>query len=101
MKPRWYLYIIFAILFRVLFYQQINFCALSVYFVKTILIWSIWLLPIIPIAIYESRISKSIVKPALACMTTWSISIFTYYFISVIKPIFIGQDLLTVKKKFE
>lgn len=93
MKRRWYVYVIIAILFGIFdfFYQQINYGAISSYFVRTILTWGIWLLPIIPIAIYESRISKSIAKSAMACMATWSISIITYYFISVIKLVLIGQ----------
>ncbi len=55
------------------------------------LTWGVWLLPIMPITLYEAKISQSIAKSALAGMITWSISIFTYYLLSPIKLIFIGQ----------
>ena len=41
--------------------------------------YGIWLLPIIPVTIYESRLAKTIKKPIFAGMLTWSSAIFSYY----------------------
>jgi len=42
--------------------------------------YGIWLVPIIPVVIYESRHTLKIWNPMLAGMLTWSCAIFSYYF---------------------
>ena len=39
----------------------------------------IWLVPIISVTIYESRLAKTIKKPIFAGMLTWRFTIFSYY----------------------
>ncbi|MFZ2096313.1 MAG: hypothetical protein WAV05_06710, partial [Anaerolineales bacterium] len=42
--------------------------------------YGIWLVPIIPVVIYESRHTLRIWNSILAGMLTWSCAIFSYYF---------------------
>lgn len=44
-----------------------------------ILNYGIWLVPIIPVAIYETRQSDRIYLPMLAGILTWSCALFSYY----------------------
>ena len=41
--------------------------------------YGIWLVPIIPVAIYEANCRKKILYPMLAGVLTWSSAIFSYY----------------------
>lgn len=41
--------------------------------------YGIWLVPIIPVVIYETRHAEKILYPILAGMLTWSCAIFSYY----------------------
>lgn len=41
--------------------------------------YGIWLVPIIPVVIYEARLAEKIRFPMLAGMLTWSCAIFSYY----------------------
>jgi hypothetical protein len=41
--------------------------------------YGIWLVPIIPVVIYEARHTQRIRNPILAGMLTWSCAIFSYY----------------------
>jgi hypothetical protein len=41
--------------------------------------YGIWLVPIIPVVIYEARHAEEILYPMLAGMLTWSCAIFSYY----------------------
>jgi hypothetical protein len=41
--------------------------------------YGIWLVPIIPVVIYEARHAQGISNPMLAGMLTWSCAIFSYY----------------------
>jgi hypothetical protein len=41
--------------------------------------YGIWLVPIIPVTIYEARRAEKSVYPMLAGMLTWSCAIFSYY----------------------
>lgn len=41
--------------------------------------YGIWLLPIIPVVIYEVRYADKIISPMLACSLTWCSAIFSYY----------------------
>jgi hypothetical protein len=42
--------------------------------------YGIWLVPIIPVTINETRFSTRTILPMLAGMLTWSCAIFSYYF---------------------
>jgi hypothetical protein len=41
--------------------------------------YGIWLVPVIPVAIYECRRSQSLRKAALSAVLVWSAAIFSYY----------------------
>ena len=41
--------------------------------------YGIWLVPILPVVIYEARHADRIIHPMLAGMLTWSCAIFSYY----------------------
>jgi len=90
---RFKLYIIVGLLFGIFdfHYQQFIPKVISSHKILFLGIWGIWLMPIIPIALYETKQSGSRLKSSFACMLTWSISIFSYYFLVPIKLIFIGQ----------
>lgn len=90
-KKRWFAYALVGIFFGIFdfYYQHIEFGTSSL--VRVLAILGIWLVPLVPIALYEARISRSILKPALASIFTWSIAIIAYYVYLLVKVVFIGQ----------
>lgn len=46
---------------------------------KNVLNYGIWLVPLIPIVIYESRKASNIKKPAYAGMLIWGAGVTSYY----------------------
>ena len=90
-KKRWLVYALVGILFGIFdfYFQQIDFGASSL--ARVLAIFGIWLVPLVPIALYEARISRSILKPALASIFTWSIAIIAYYLYLLVGLVFIGQ----------
>lgn len=50
----------------------------------------IWLVPIVPVVLYETRVSKSRVRSALASSFTWCTSIIFYYLTNVVQLAFLG-----------
>ena len=56
------------------------------------IIYGIWLIPLVPIAVYEVMISRSEFKTALACVLTWSVAIIGYYLYMAISLILVGTD---------
>lgn len=93
MKNRWIIYIIVGIFFGVFdfYYQEFTGGVISSYFMWYIVAWGIWLIPIIPISIYEAKVTKSSLRSAFASVITWSISIVSYYLFLPVKLVFIGQ----------
>ncbi|MBX4262792.1 hypothetical protein KTC96_23320 (plasmid) [Clostridium estertheticum] len=93
MKKRWFIYIIIGVLFGVFdfFYQEFTEGMATSYAMWFVVAWAIWLIPIIPVVIYEAKVSKSSVMSALANVLTWSVSTISYYLFIPIKLIFIGQ----------
>jgi hypothetical protein len=55
-----------------------------------ILNWGFWLVPVIPVAIYESKRSRSIGLAALSAITVWSFAILSYYGFYTILLLFWG-----------
>lgn len=94
MKKHWFIYIIIGVLFGIFdfYYQEFTSRIVnSSYVIWFIVDWGIWLIPIIPSIIYQSKISESKIKPALASVLIWSIAVVSYYFYMAFKLIFIGQ----------
>ncbi len=99
MKKRWLVYALIGILFGVFdFYYQIflynTFDQLSsgfgTNFVRSIFVLGIWLVPIVPIILYESKKSNSSWLPALASALTWSIAVVVYYLTNAFQLAIIG-----------
>lgn len=99
MKRRWVIYIIVGILFGIFdFYYHgfISNAGAQNYSNRTgeitwlVLSIGIWLVPIIPVAIYETKISRSRVLSALASSSTWCISIVSYYLTNAVELALIG-----------
>lgn len=61
MKKRWFIYIIVGILFGIFdfYYQEFTGGGITSNFIWFIVAWGIWLIPIIPIAIYEAKVTES------------------------------------------
>lgn len=94
MKKRWIIYIIIGIIFGIFdFYYQgfIQELKTSTIFLA-ILCFGIWLVPLLPIAFYESKISLSRRNTSIASMLTWSISIISYYMFLAINLMFVGRE---------
>lgn len=101
MKRRWSIYIIIGILFGVVdffyhgflsnFIRRTSFSShSSAEITWLVLSIGIWLVPIIPIALYETRISLSRLWPALATSFTWCASIVAYYLTDAVQLAFLG-----------
>jgi len=50
----------------------------------------IWLVPVIPIALYEARLSRSRLRSAVASLSTWCAAIVAYYLTNAVQLAFIG-----------
>lgn len=94
MKKHWVIYIIIGVLFGIFdfYYQEFTSgIVTSNIIIWFIVAWGIWLIPGIPIVIYESKVSESKMMSAFSNVLTWSISIVSYYLYMAFKLIFIGQ----------
>jgi hypothetical protein len=94
-RKRWLLYGLIGILFGVFdyFFQQLA-QQDSSQVTQVVVVYGIWLVPLIPIAFYESRTSSSAIKSALASAFTWSLAIVAYYLYMAFELIIIGKDSL-------
>ncbi len=92
MKKHWL--ILIGILFGVFdFYYQEMIQGLPVSnIVRLAVIFGIWLVPAIPVVLYEAKATRSPFKSALANVLTWSVAILSYYLYLAVKLIFIGQS---------
>ena len=89
-KYRFLLYSLIGLLFGLLDWFYLNWLARiswgslgeSILVVPIIigLNYGIWLVPIIPVVVYEARHAEKILPCMLAGMLTWSCAIFSYYF---------------------
>lgn len=92
-RKRWLLYGLIGVLFGLFdFYFQLIVQSDSSLVVRVIIIFGIWLVPLVPIALYEIKRSRSELKTALACAFTWSIAIIAYYLYMAVELIIIGKD---------
>ncbi|MEN6350438.1 MAG: hypothetical protein ABFD08_13720 [Syntrophomonas sp.] len=93
MKKRWVIYIVIGVLFGVFdfYYQEFTSGIITSYAIWFLVAWGIWLVPAIPVALYESKVSESRIMSALANVLTWSVSAISYYLYMAFKLIFIGQ----------
>lgn len=95
MKKRWYIYIVVGILFGIFdfYYQELTQgIHISSFVVWFVVAWAVWLIPAIPIVLYETKVSESKKKSVISNVLVWSISVCFYYLYMAIKLIFIGQE---------
>lgn len=92
-KKRWLVYGLIGLVFGLFdyFFQQAAQSDASP-LVRVMIIYGIWLVPLVPIALYEARRSRSELKTALVCAFTWSVAIIVYYLYMAIELIIIGKD---------
>lgn len=96
MKKRWGIYILVGILFGVFdfYYQEFTRDIITSTIAWFIVAWSVWLVPVTPIVLYESKTSKSVVKSVWANILVWIVSVISYYMYIPIKLVFIGQSTM-------
>lgn len=88
-KRRFFLYALIGLIFGIIDWFYLDWLAHiswgslgeSILVVPIIIVmnYGIWLVPIIPVVIYEARHAEKIIYPMLAGMLTWSCAIFSYY----------------------
>lgn len=89
---RWLVYVSVGILFGIFdYYFQPLAQQDGSLVVRIAVIYGIWLVPLVPIALYETRASRSIAKTALVCAVTWSVAIITYYLYMAVELMLIGK----------
>ncbi|MDY6846677.1 MAG: hypothetical protein SVP52_06030 [Chloroflexota bacterium] len=87
---RWYLYALIGLIFGIFDWFYLDWLEHGLgpnlgenpFIVKTIILglnYGIWLVPIIPVTLYEARRAETIKTPIFAGMLTWSCAIFSYY----------------------
>jgi len=96
MKKRWYIYILVGVIFGIFdfYYQEITSGTYNTFIVWFLVAWGVWLIPAVPVVLYEAKTTKSKLKAALANVLLWSISVISYYLYLMIKLVFIGQATL-------
>jgi len=62
---------------------------------ERLLLWlllnvGVWLVPVVPIAVYEARLSRSRLRSAIASLSTWCAAIIAYYLANAVQLAFIG-----------
>ena len=92
-KKRWLVYGLIGLVFGLFdyYFQQIAQSDTSLA-TRVMIIYGIWLVPLVPIALYEAKRSRSELKTALACAFTWGVAIIVYYLYMAIELIIIGKD---------
>lgn len=92
MKSRWRIYALVGILFGVFdfYYQNFTQRVEVSSLVRIILILGVWLAPLIPIILYESKVTRSTWRAALASVFTWCVSVAAYYLTNGVQLAFIG-----------
>ncbi len=100
MKQRWLLYTLTGILFGIFdfYYHAFISNTLSLQQLRGLfaeLVWlvlsvGIWLVPVIPVILYEARISRSTWRAALASVLTWCAAVAAYYLTNGVQLALIG-----------
>lgn len=96
MKRHWFIYILIGIVFGVFDFHYQSFIqnsfdsSLAGEIIRLMLILGIWLVPVIPIVLHETKVSQSRVMSALTCSLTWCTSIISYYLFNAAQLAFLG-----------
>lgn len=89
LKHRFFFYSIIGLIFGIIDWFYLNWLAhiswgnlgesMLVIPIIIAMNYGVWLVPIIPVVIYETRRAERMIYPMLAGMLTWSCAIFSYY----------------------
>lgn len=93
MKKRWMVYILIGFLFGIFdfYYQEFTESLITSTSMWFLVAWSVWLVPAIPIVLYETKRSQDIIKSIFANILVWCVSVISYYMYIPFKLVFIGQ----------
>lgn len=93
-RNRWMVYCLVGVAFGVIdyYYQQyaVQFSDSSI--LQIIVVLGIWLIPLLPVVVYETNISKSKKSGTLSGVVVWSIAVLAYY-------AYMMPDLLVIGKE--
>ena len=92
-KKRWKTYALIGLLFGIFdfFYQELTAEIGSTSILRLLVATGVWLLPAIPVVLYEARLSQTTWKPALANVLVWVMAVISYYLYMGFKLLIIGQ----------
>ena len=103
MRRRWVIYLMIGIVFGAIDFFYLGFLyelagpqvLFALFPAGRFLLWlvlnvGIWLVPVIPIALYEARLSRSRLRSAVASLSTWCAAIVAYYLTNAVQLAFIG-----------
>lgn len=93
-KKRWLVYILIGLIFGVVdFYYQVLIQNIQINskILLTGMVLVIWLVVVVPIAIYEAKLTRSAWRAALAAAVTWIVTVISYYLYMMVKLMFIGE----------
>lgn len=88
MKSRWLVYVALGTLFGITdFYYPSLLPHLAVHsaVIGFLLTFGVWLLPAVPVCIYEANASKSKLRASLTNVLIWCVSVMVYYLTNVIQ----------------
>ncbi|GHU08304.1 hypothetical protein FACS189431_4310 [Alphaproteobacteria bacterium] len=92
-KHRWLIYILIGVVFGIIdYYIQLLTRTFDSRLAYAVVAFGVWLIPAVPIAIYEMKVSKSILRTMLTTVATWVVAVFVYYTYIMFRLMFIGQD---------
>ena len=94
LKKRWKIYALIGILFGIFdfFYQELIAGIGGSNILRILVTTGVWLIPAIPIILYEAKVSQTTWKPALANVLTWVMAVISYYLYMGFKLLIIGQE---------
>jgi len=91
MKRRWLVYALVGVTFGVFdYYYQGLIAPWSGIAVHLFLVLGVWLIPVVPVALYETRATGSLWLSALAGVLTWFTAIVAYYLFNAIELLLLG-----------
>ncbi len=103
LRQRWVIYLTIGAVFGALDFFYLGFlyelAGPQVLFASfpagRLLLWlllnvGVWLVPVVPVAVYEARLSRSRLRSAVASLSTWCAAIVAYYLANAVQLAFIG-----------
>jgi len=88
-RRRWWIYLLIGSLFGIVdfYFQTLQWPGPPL--VRVALVFGIWLLPLIPVAVNEARLSQRLWRPSVAGILTWSAAVVAYYFYLLLQLVLI------------